>query len=99
VGERRIGVHFDGIGDWNQDVQYAFLVSRTCDRLSEIFRQADPSTIPEHAVSVLLLVNRFEQLDGVDVVVLGLDRGNITAEELERVLRCLKSRSASSMGF
>ena len=73
-------------------------MSRTCDRLAEIFQQADPSAVPEHAVNVLLLVDRFEQFDGVDVAVLGVDNGHIPAEELNRIVRCLKLRSASLMG-
>lgn len=73
-------------------------MSRTCDRLAEIFQQADPSAVPEHAVNVLLLVDRFERLDGVDVVVSGIDKGYIPAEELERIVCCLKSRSASLLG-
>jgi len=73
-------------------------MSRTCDRLAEIFQQADPSAVPEHAVNVLLLIDRFERFDGVDVVVSGTDKGYIPAEELERIVRCLKSRSASLLG-
>lgn len=73
-------------------------LSRTCDRLAEIFRRADQSGVPDHAVNVFLLVNRFEQFDGVDVTVLGSDSCNIPGEELKRIVRCLESRSASSLG-
>jgi len=93
-----IGVCLDGMKSWNQDSQYTYLMSRTCDRLAEIFQQADPSAVPEHAVNVFLLVDRFERFDGVDVVVLGTENGFIPAEELKRIVRCLKSRSASLLG-
>lgn len=73
-------------------------MSRTCDRLAEIFQQADPSVVPEHAVNVFLLVDRLEQFDGVDVTVLGAGSGYIPTEELLRIVRCLKSRSASLSG-
>jgi len=93
-----IGVCLDGMGDWNRDVQYAYLMSRTCDRLAEIFQQADPSAVPEHAVNVFLFVDRFEQLDRVDVAVLDSRSGYIPVEELKRIVRCLKLRSASLLG-
>lgn len=93
-----IGVCPDGMKSWNQDAQYTYLVSRTCDRLAEIFLQADPFAVPEHAVNVFLLVDRFERFDGVDVAVLGAENGHISAEELKRIVRCLKSRSASLLG-
>jgi hypothetical protein len=70
-------------------------MSRMCDRLAEIFQQADPSAVPEHALNVFLLVDRFEQFDGVDVAALGADDGYIPVPELKRIVRRLKSRSAS----
>lgn len=73
-------------------------MSRTCDRLAEIFQQVDPSAVPGHAMNVFLLVDRLEQFDGIDVAVLGTDNGCIPAEELKRIVRCLKSRSASLLG-
>lgn len=92
-----IGVCLDGMSDWNQDAQYTYLVSRTCDRLAEIFQQADPSSVPEQAMNVFLFVHRFEQFD-VDVVVPGSDRDYISAEELKGIVRCLKSKSAHLLG-
>ena len=77
--------------------QYTYLVSGTCDRLAEIFQQADPSSVPEQAMNVFLFVHRFEQFD-VDVVVLGSDRDYISAEELKGIVRCLKSKSAHLLG-
>ena len=73
-------------------------MSRTCDRLAEIFQQADPSAVPDHAVNVFLLVDRFERFDGVDAAVLNSDNGCITTEEFKKIVRCLKSRSASLLG-
>jgi hypothetical protein len=73
-------------------------MSQTCDRLVGIFQQANPSAVPEHAVNVFLLVDRLEQFDGVDVAVLGTDDDYIPDEELRRIVRCLKSRSASLLG-
>ena len=73
-------------------------MSRTCDRLAEIFQRAGPSAVPEHAVNVFLLVDRFERFDGVDVVALSADSSYIPDEELKRMVRCLKSRSASLLG-
>ncbi|KAF9785815.1 hypothetical protein BJ322DRAFT_1107705 [Thelephora terrestris] len=93
-----IGVCIDGMDDQNQDAQYTCLVSRTCDRLAEIFQQADPSSIPEQATNVFLFVHRFEQFDGVDVAALGADNASIPVEELKRIVCCLKSRSASLLG-
>lgn len=72
-------------------------MSQTCDRLAEIFQQADPSAVPEHAVNVFLLVDRLEQF-GVDVAVLGADNDYIPDEELKGIVYCLKSRSASLSG-
>ena len=46
-------------------------------------------------MNVFLLVDQFEQFDGVDIAVLDADNGYISALELKRVVRCLKSRSAS----
>lgn len=54
--------------------------------------------VPEHALNVFLLVNRFERFDEVDVTVLGADNGYIPDQELKRVVRCLKLRSASLLG-
>jgi len=90
-----IGVCPDGMKSWNQDVQYKYLISRTCDRLADIFQHADPSAVPEHAVNVFLLVGRFERFDEVEISVFGEDNRYILAEELEKIVRCLKSRSAS----
>jgi len=73
-------------------------MSRTCDRLAEIFQQAGPSAVPEHAVNVFLLVDRLERFDGVDVAVLDADNGYIPTEEFKRIVGCLKSRSASLLG-
>jgi len=73
-------------------------MSRTCDRLAEIFQQADPSAVPVHAVNVFLLVDQFEQFDGVDVAALDADNGYIPVPELKNIVRCLKSRSASLLG-
>jgi len=73
-------------------------MSRTCDRLAELFQQAGSSAIPEHALDVFLLVNRLAQFDGVDVTALGADNGYIPVEELKGIVRCLKSRSASLLG-
>ena len=70
-------------------------MSRTCDRLAEIFQQADPSAVPDHAVDIFLLVDRLEPFDGVDAAVLDTDNGYVPDEELKRIVRCLKSRSAS----
>lgn len=78
--------------------QYTYLVSRTCDRLAEIFQQADPSSIPEQAMNVFLFVHRFEQFDGVDATALDADNAPIDVEELKKIVRCLKSRSASLLG-
>jgi len=78
--------------------QYTYLMSRTCDRLAEIFQRAGPSAVPEHAVNVFLLVDRFERFDGVDIASLGADNGYIPDEELKKVVRCLKLRSASLLG-
>lgn len=77
-------------------VDYTYLVSRICDRLADIFQQADPSAVSDHAVNVFLFVNRFEQFDGVDVTEMLSGSGNIPAEELKKVVHCLKSRSVSS---
>jgi len=73
-------------------------MSRTCDRLAELFQQADPSAVPERTLIVFLLVNRSEQFDGVDVAALGTDNGYIPVVELKKIVRCLKSRSASLLG-
>lgn len=73
-------------------------MSRTCDRLAEIFQQADPSAVPEHAVNVFLLVDQFEQFDGVDISVVGADNGYIPVPELRKIVYGLKSRSASLLG-
>lgn len=73
-------------------------MSHTCDRLAEIFQQADPSAIPEHAVNVFLLVDRFEKFDGVDVGVIDTDNDYIPVDELSKIVRCLKSSSASLSG-
>ena len=70
-------------------------MSRTCDRLAEIFQQADPSAVPEHIINVLLLVHRFEQFDGVDDALLGSGDGRIPPEVLKNYVPCLKSRSAT----
>jgi len=93
-----IGVCLDGMDDLNQDVQYTYLVSRTCDRLAEIFQQADPSSVPEQAMNVFLFVHRFEQFDGVDVTVLNADNASINVEELKKIVHCLKLRSAYLLG-
>ena len=79
-------------------VQYRYLVSRTCDRLAEIFQQSHPSAVPDDAANVFLFLNRFEPFDRVDFTVLGSDNAYIPAEELKRIVRCLKSRSAASLG-
>jgi hypothetical protein len=78
-------------------VQYTYLVSRICERLAEIFWQADPSAFPDNAVNVFLFVNRLERIDGFDVTALGSDSGSIPGEELKKIIRCLESRSASSL--
>lgn len=75
--------------------QYTYLMSRMCDRLAEIFQRAGPSAVPEHALNVFFLANRFEQFDGVDVAVLGMGNGDVPEEEMRNIVRCLKSRSAS----
>lgn len=95
-----IGVSLDGMDDLTQDTPYTYLISRTCDRLAEIFQQADQvSFIPEQAVNVFLFVHRLEQFDGVDIErILGPGNDCIPAGELRRIVRCLKSRSASLLG-
>jgi len=74
-------------------------MSRTCDRLAEIFQQVGPSAVPEHAVNVFLLLDRFERFEGVDIAVLSADDGYIPAPVLKRIVRRLKSRSASLLGY
>ena len=70
-----------------------YLISRTCDRLAEIFQQRDPS-----ALIPFLLVDRLEQSDEVNVAALGTEKSYIPDEELKMIVRCLKSRSASLLG-
>ena len=78
--------------------KYTYLMSQTCDRLAEIFERAGPSAVPEHAVNVFLLVDRFERFD-VDVAALGAANSYIPDEELKTMVRRLKSRSASLLGY
>ena len=67
-------------------------MSRTCDRLAEIFQQGDPSTLN------VFLAGRLEQFDEADIWALGTEKSYIPEEELKRIVRCLKSRSASLLG-
>ena len=49
-------------------------------------------------MNVFILVDRLEQFEGVDIAVLDTDHGYIPAPELKKIVRRLKSRSASLLG-
>lgn len=94
-----LSIAFPSRRQHGSSTQHEYLVSRTCDRLAEIFQQADPSAVPEHAVNVFLFMARLEQFGEIDIAALGSDKGCVPAGELKRILCCLKSRSASLRGY